>query len=260
MKISEIASAIEAYAPLSLQESYDNAGFQVGTPDAEVTGVLLCTDVREEIVDEAINRGFNLIISHHPLIFVPLKKIVGSTYIERIVARAIKHNITIYSAHTNMDAAQGGVNHKIASKIGLTDVEFLEPQQSDGVVSGIGVVGNVSPITAGELLEQVKKTFEVGGIRYSGELSRVVTRVALCGGAGSFLVSKAIDAGAQLFITADVKYHEFMGNEDRIVIADIGHYESEHFTKEIFLDIIQKKNPNFAVDFAQSEKNQLKHL
>ena len=129
MRVKDITTAIEEYAPLWLQESWDNSGMQVGDLNSEVTGVVLCTDVREEILDEAIERGANLIISHHPLLFRGLKKIVGRTYQERIVTRAIKHDITIYCAHTNMDSAQGGVNFKMAEKLGMTDVKVLSPQQ-----------------------------------------------------------------------------------------------------------------------------------
>ena len=130
MKVKEITNAIEAVAPLYLQESWDNSGMQVGGPDSEVSGVLLCTDVREEIVDEAIDRGANMIISHHPLLFRGLKKIVGRSYQERIVAKAIKHDITIYCAHTNMDSTVGGVNFKMAEKLGLKDVKILSPQRN----------------------------------------------------------------------------------------------------------------------------------
>ncbi len=263
MKISEITQAIEAFAPLSLQEDYDNAGIQVGNLNDEITGVLLCTDVREEIIDEAIERGANLIISHHPLIFHGLKKIAGNSYIERIVARAIKNDITIYAAHTNMDSAQGGVNFKIAQKLWLNNVQVLDPQpQQPGYegTSGLGVIGDIPSTPAMQFLQHVKDTFEVSTLRYCGDTNRTVSRIALCGGAGAFLVKKAVELEADLFITADMKYHDFFGLENRIIIADIGHYESEHFTKEIFYEIITKKNPTFAVDFAKNEKNQIKYL
>ena len=263
MKISEITQAIEAFAPLSLQEDYDNAGMQVGNPEAEVTGVLLCTDVREDTLDEAIERGANLIISHHPLIFHGLKKIVGNSYIERIVTRAIKNDISIYAAHTNMDNAQGGVNFKIAEKLGMRNVQVLEsqpPHAGYDAPSGLGVIGEVDPIDAIPFLKRVKEVFEVAAVRYSGDTDRQVSRIALCGGAGAFLMKKALELRADVFITGDMKYHDFMGYENRIILADIGHYESEHFTKEIFYEIIMKKNPTFAVDFAKSEKNQIKYL
>ena len=266
MKIREITDAIEQYAPLRLQEEWDNAGIQVGNPDADITGMLLCTDATETVVAEAIERGFNLVISHHPLIFRGLKKIMGRTPVERTVAMAIKHDITIYSAHTNMDSAWQGVSFRMADKIGMTDVRFLDDNQVDPYgeqdcpVAGCGVIGDIEPMPAREVMKRVKEAFEVGAVRYSGDAERIVRRVALCGGAGAFLLDKAVSMGAELYVTADMRYHDFLDNAPRIVVADIGHYESEHFTKEIFLEIIQKKNPTFAVAFAKNETNQVNYL
>ena len=266
MKIREITDAIEQYAPLRLQEEWDNAGIQVGDPDADITGVLLCTDATEAVVAEAIERGFNLVIAHHPLIFRGLKKIMGRTPVERAVAMAIKHDITIYSAHTNMDSAWQGVSFRMADKIGMTNVQFLDDNRVDpygeqlSTSAGCGVIGDIEPMAAREVMKRVKEAFEVGAVRYSGYGDRIVTRVALCGGAGGFLLDKAVAMGAQLYVTADMRYHDFLDNAQRIVVADIGHYESEHFTKEIFLEIIQKKNPTFAVDFAKKETNQVNYL
>ena len=266
MIIRDITDAIEQYAPLRLQEEWDNAGIQVGNPEAEVTGVLLCTDATEAVVSEAIDRGFNLVISHHPLIFRGLKKIMGRTPVERTVAMAIKHDITIYSAHTNMDSAWQGVSFRMADKIGMTGVTFLDDNRvdpygdGDSTQAGCGVIGDIEPMTAREVLKRVKEAFEVGAVRYSGNADTMVTRVALCGGAGGFLLDKAVQLGAQLYVTADMRYHDFLDNSQRIVVADIGHYESEHFTKEIFLEIIQKKNPTFAVAFAKNETNQVNYL
>jgi dinuclear metal center YbgI/SA1388 family protein len=266
MKTREITDAIEQYAPLRLQEEWDNAGIQVGDPEAEVTGVLLCTDATEAVVAEAIDRGYNLVISHHPLIFRGLKKIMGRTPVERTVAMAIKHDITIYSAHTNMDSAWQGVSFRMADKIGMTDVQFLDDNQvppygtEQCATAGCGVIGNIEPMPARDVLRRVKEAFEVGAVRYSGDGDRIVRRVALCGGAGGFLLDKAVDMGADLYVTADMRYHDFLDNAQRIVVADIGHYESEHFTKEIFLEIIQKKNPTFAVHFAKNETNQVNYI
>jgi dinuclear metal center YbgI/SA1388 family protein len=266
MRIREITDAIEQYAPLRLQEEWDNAGIQVGNPEAEITGVLLCTDATEVVVAEAIALGYNLVIAHHPLIFHGLKKIMGRTPVERTVAMAIKHDITIYSAHTNMDSAWQGVSFRMADKIGMTDVQFLDdnavPPYGDMncATAGCGVIGNIEPMSARDALKRVKAAFEVGAIRYSGDAESMVSRVALCGGAGGFLLDKAVEMGAQLYVTADMRYHDFLDNSQRIVVADIGHYESEHFTKEIFLEIIQKKNPTFAVAFAKKELNQVNYL
>ena len=266
MKIREITDAIEQYAPLRLQEEWDNAGIQVGDPEDDITGILLCTDATEAVVAEAITLGYNLVIAHHPLIFRGLKKIMGRTPVERTVAMAIKHDITIYSAHTNMDSAWQGVSFRMADKIGMTDVTFLDDNpvapygQQGSTSAGCGVIGNIEPTSAREVLKRVKAAFEVGAVRYSGDADTLVSRVALCGGAGGFLLDKAVEMGAQLYVTADMRYHDFLDNSQRIVTADIGHYESEHFTKEIFLEIIQKKNPTFAVAFSKDEANQVNYL
>ena len=266
MKAQEIFSAIEELAPLRYQESYDNAGIQVGDAEAEVTGVLLCTDVTDAVLDEAIALHHNVVVSHHPLIFHGLKKIAGHTAVERMVAKAIKHDITVYSAHTNMDNTPAdGVSFKMAQKLGMIDVEVLDVHRiacEDGASQcyGSGVIGTIATTPAGELLNRVKTLFGVPTVRFSGNAETLVTRVALCGGAGSFLIDQAIQAGAHIFITGDMKYHDFQGHEHEIVLADMGHYESEQFTKEIFFDIIQKKSPTFAVAFAKLERNPINYI
>ena len=165
-----------------------------------------------------------------------------------------------------MDRAWQGVSFRMADKIGMTDVHFLDDNRVDpygdqaSTSAGCGVIGNIEPMPAREVLKRVKAAFEVGAVRYSGDADRMVTRVALCGGAGGFLLDKAVEMGAQLYVTADMRYHDFLDNSQRIVTADIGHYESEHFTKEIFLEIIQKKNPTFAVAFSKDETNQVNYL
>ena len=259
MTIAEVTRLIEDMAPLALQESWDNCGLQVGDANAQATGVLLCLDVTEAILDEAIAKQLNLIITHHPLIFKGLKSLTGSTHIERIVMRAIKNDIAIYSAHTNMDSAWGGVSHMIAAKMGLVDVEVLCPQANPQ--AGLGVVGNLPHAEdALSFLARVKEIFGTGAVRYAGNAHKTVSRVAICGGAGVEFVNDAIAQQADVYITGDVKYHEFQGVSERILIADIGHYESEHFTKEIFSEIITKKIPNFAVQYAELEKNPINYL
>lgn len=264
MKIKDITALIEQYAPLRLQEEWDNTGMQVGDPEAEATGALLCTDATEAVVAEAVKRGWNLVISHHPLIFHGLKKIIGATPTERTVLAAIKHGVAVYSAHTNMDNAPQGVSWRMAQKLGMTRIECLDPHpvadMDIGTVAGGGVVGDIEPTPARQWLEQVKQAFEVGAVRCSGNLDQTLTRVALCGGSGAFLIGKAVEHGAQVFVSADIRYHELLDNNPRILLADIGHYESEHYTKEIFLEIIQKKYPTFATAFASDEKNQIKYL
>ena len=184
-------SALERFAPLPLQEDWDNAGLQIGLTEAEASGALLCLDVNEEIVDEAIAKGCNIIVSHHPLLFRGLKCISGSDYVQRSVIKAIKHDICVVSMHTNMDNARGGVNFKMAEKLGLDDVRFFA--EKHGEDAGSGVVGMLPiPMSASDFIKHVKQTFGVECAMCNELLQRPVSRVAICGGAGDFLLPHAI--------------------------------------------------------------------
>lgn len=364
MKIKEIVSALERFAPLPLQDGFDNAGLQIGLTDAEATGALLCLDVTEAVLDEAIASGCNLVISHHPLIFKGYKSITGKDYVERCILKAIKNDLVIYSAHTNLDNAQGGVNHKIAEKIGLTNlrvldekanalvklVTFVPSAQADAVrdalfAAGCGAIGNYDscsynlkgegtfraqagthpycgtigelhqeaevrietvlpeykkgeaikallsahpyeepaydvyplqnswsqagsgivgeleePETELEFLKRIKKTFEVGCLKHNKLTGRLIQKVALCGGAGAFLIPQAIRNQADIFITGEIKYHDYFGRDTEILLAEIGHYESEQYTKEIFYTIIRDLFPNFVIQFSKVNTNPIKYL
>ena len=217
MKIAEIISLLEQAAPLAFQESWDNAGLQVGHVDAEVSDVLLCVDV---------------------------------------VMKAIKHDVAVYSAHTNMDNwLQGGVNARIAGKIGLVHCGPLLPSAAEGQ-AGSGMIGELpQPEDEMAFLQRVKEIFHVPCLKMTRLLGKPVRKVALCGGAGSFLLPEALAKEADVFISADFKYHEFFMAENRIVIADIGHYESEQYTKEIFFELISKKIPTFAIHFSTADRS-----
>lgn len=260
MKIKELVCALESFAPLPLQESYDNAGLQLGLTELETTGALLCLDVTEPVIDEAIALGFNLIVSHHPLLFKGVKSISGSTYVERCILKAIKNDIAIYSAHTNLDNTVGGVNFKIAEKIGLRDVTFLTPSQNDGI-SGSGIIGTLSePETETDFLRRIKKLFEVGCLRHNKMTGRQIQRVAICGGAGAFLIPDAIAAAADVFITGEIRYHEYFGHEREILLAEIGHYESEQYTKELLAEYLQRQFPGLKVEQTKINTNPIKYL
>lgn len=365
MTVRDIAAAIEAVAPPAYQESYDNCGIQVGNPADEVTGVLITLDVTEAIVDEAIARGCNMIVAHHPLIFSGLKKIMGRNYVERVVRMAIKNDITIYAAHTNLDNVHTGVNAKIAEKLGLVNTRILSTKSDlltklhtyvplnaadkvrdalfaagAGQISdyaecsfntqgtgtfrpgentnptigdtggprerveemkievliyrhnqarilaalhashpyeevayelvplsnrasniGSGMIGALTrAMKPEEMLAHIKSSMNVECIRHTAFGGKNIEKVALCGGSGSFLLNEAIAAGADIFITADYKYHQFFDAEGKIIIADIGHYESEQFTSEIFADILRKKYPNFAVLLSNLSTNPVKYF
>ena len=364
VKIKDIANALEMFAPLPLQDDFDNAGLQIGLTDAEVAGVLLCLDVTEAVVDEAIASGCNLIISHHPVIFKPLKRITGSNYVERCIMKALANGIAIYSAHTNLDNAPGGVNYRIADILGLQNVRILLPKEdsllklavyvpashADAVrdalfAAGCGEIGNygscsynvdgfgtfkanegcnpfcgnigelhrenetrietimpsyikgrvikallnahpyeepaydIYPVknswdavgtgVIGELpaerdeigfLQEIKEKFAVGSVRHTPLLGRKIKRVALCGGAGGSFAGAAMASGADLYITGEARYHDLFNYTGKMLMAVIGHYESEQYTMDIFAEIINGQFPGVKVTKTTVDTNPVKYM
>ena len=252
VKIKEVIDALERFAPLPLQESYDNAGLQVGLTEAEVSGALLCLDVTEKVVDEAINKGCNLIVAHHPLIFRKLAQVTDANYVQRTVIKAIKNDIVIAAMHTNLDSAVGGVNYKIAEKLGLKNLRFfgrskqvVNPQTGESVTGGDGVIGEFDvPLAADDLILLLKKKFDAECVQTNELLRREIRTIALCGGSGAFLLQDAIAAGADAFMTGEMSYHEYFGHEQEIQICVIGHYQSEQFTTEVLRDVIERECPS----------------
>jgi dinuclear metal center YbgI/SA1388 family protein len=262
MKIKQITNFLESYAPLSYQESYDNCGLIVGDAKAEVKGALITLDCTEAVIDEAIATGCNLVIAHHPIIFSGLKKLNGSNYIERTVIKAIKNNIAIYAIHTNLDNVFNGVNAKIAEKLGLINCKVLALKQEVNLdLVGSGIIGELkTPINTEVFLESLKTKMQTKCIRHTLIVKEKIQRVAVCGGSGSFLLKNAKAAKADVFITSDFKYHEFFDAENKIVIADIGHYESEQFTKDLIYDLLVKNFTKFAVRLSKVNTNPIKYL
>ncbi len=365
MLIKEIIHHLQELAPIARQEEYDNSGLQVGRVEVECSGALVCVDVTPAVVNEAIELGCNLIISHHPLLFKPLRRITGATQPEQCVMMALSADVAIYSAHTCLDNAPNGVSWKMADMLGLNDVKVLQPQSgrmlklsayipteklnavcdalfaagagrmgryeqcmyrmqgigswmampganpSVGVVgqvmnesenhvemvlpiwrraaveeallaahpyeepayefvamannepyAGSGAVGMLSePISVAEFVMKVKDTFGSSVARCSQMASEaMVQKVALCGGSGSFLIPDAIKAGADVYLSSDTKYHDFVDYGKRILLVDIGHYESEQCTKSIFYHLIREIFPNFAVRYSQQDVNPIKYM
>jgi dinuclear metal center YbgI/SA1388 family protein len=364
MKLFEILREIEFIAPLAYQENYDNSGLATGDREMDIEKVLLCVDVTIPVLDEAIALGANLIISHHPVIFSPLKQLTGANTAEKILIRAIRHQIAIYSAHTNLDNVISGVNQRICQKLGIQHtkvlvpaagylkklVTFVPPDHADAVrtalfeagagnigkydscsfnttgkgtfkagegtspykgeigklhheeeirietifpsvyknrivhallkvhpyeevaydiypldntfdLAGSGMIGELDHETdAPAFLGLVKDTFSCPAVRHSKFLNKPVKRIAVCGGSGAFLIPLAISAGADMFITGEIKYHQFFDAEDQLIVADIGHYESEQFTIEIFYDILIKKLPNFAIHFSRIKTSPIYYI
>ena len=262
MKIRDIVSVIEEFAPLALQEGYDNSGLIVGRLDDEVHGVLLAVDVTEEVLDEAEREGCDLVITHHPIIFSPLKRFNSATYVERCVERAIRKGIALYAAHTNLDSAPNGMSWQLGAMIGLEGMSVLEPRR-DNVATGFGVVGTLSRAeSVMSFMCRVKSIFDVGAVRYSDIPSEdmMVRRVAICTGSGRSLIDAAMAAEADVYITADLRYNDFMCGENRMILMDIGHFESEFCAIRIIYDVLSKKMCNFAVRKSVCSRNPVHYL
>ena len=249
MKVKDITGIIETFAPLSIQESWDNSGLCIGSPEAEVKSVLLGLDCTSELVDEAIACGADMIVTHHPLIFSGLKKITPEDPVGETVMKAIAAGISIYAAHTNSDKVLSGVSGAMAARLGLQNVQILD---EDGDGTGLGVVGDLpEPMTADELVAFVKDRFGLKAMRTSRLLEGRISRIAMCGGSGGSLIGAAMDSGAQLYISGDISYHNFFTRKG-FMIMDIGHYESEKEIVEILFSLIKKNFPTFAVRITQN--------
>lgn len=259
MKASEVVAFLEELAPRNFQESWDNAGFCVGNPEQEVSGVLLGLDCTESLMDEAIACGANLIITHHPLIFQGLKRIDPQEGTGRMIYKAIRHNLVIYAAHTNADKVFGGVSDWMAARLGLENCRILDPDpanvDSQGRSVGLGMVGTWSePVAPEQFLQRVREAFGTPCLRSSAPLERPVRRVAVCGGSGSSLLGAARRAGADAFLCGDLSYHHFF-TDQQLWLVDVGHFESEIGIVDRFLSILQEKIPNFAVRKTEQNNN-----
>jgi len=262
MKIKQVINFLEQYAPLEYQESYDNCGLIIGNANAELKSVLITLDCIESVIDEAIETGCNLIVAHHPIIFSGLKKINGTNYIERTVIKAIKNDIAIYAIHTNLDNVYNGVSAKIADKLGIENCKVLATKnEMENSSVGSGILGTLkTPVSSADFLKQLKSSMQTNCVRHTALVKDEIKTVAVCGGSGSFLLNNAIVAQADIFITADFKYHEFFDAENQIIIADIGHYESEQFTKDLIYDMLTDNFTKFAVRLSKVNTNPIKYL
>ena len=248
-KVKDVTKIIEEFAPLSVQESWDNSGLCIGSPDAAVTSVLLGLDCTPELVDEAIGCGADMIVTHHPLIFSGLKKISPEDQVGEAVIKAVKAGISIYAAHTSADKVIAGVSGAMAAKLGLQNVSILD---EDGEGTGLGVVGDLpQPLSADEAVTLVKDRFGLKMMKASRPVEGKISRVAMCGGSGSSLIKAAMSSGAQLYISGDISYHNFFTREG-FMIMDIGHYESEIEIVDILFSLLRKNFPTFAVRITQN--------
>lgn len=284
MKIKEITAAIERFAPLGWQASYDNAGLIVGRPDDEVHKVLLAVDVTEAVLDEAQREGCDLVVTHHPIVFHALKRFNSADPVQRCVERAIRCGIALYACHTNLDSAPGGMSWRLAGMLGIGNLTVLQPSATacateSYVVSGVaasgcviaepaapcavgfGVVGEL-PETESTLgfLRRMQRLLGVKVVRHSDLASDEVRRVAVCTGAGASLIGDARRAGAELYITADLKYNDFMTPDKDLTVADIGHFESEYCAIQLLFDILSENLCTFAVRKSEYSLNPVNYL
>lgn len=261
MKVKEVIAALEQFAPLPLQDDFDNSGLQIGLTEADVTGALLCLDVTEDVIAEAASKGLNLVVAHHPLLFHPLKAVVGCTYVERCTIQAVRQGIAVYAAHTSLDNAVGGVNYEIARRIGLTDVELLTHKDVGSLEGGAGVVGTLAePADEVSFLTLLKERFSVSALRHNRLTGRSIRRVALCGGAGAFLLRDAIRAGSDCFITGEIHYHDYFGHDDEILMVEMGHYESEQFTPCLLQRLLKERFPELRAELTELNTNPIQTL
>ena len=249
LEVKDIIKVIEDFAPLSLQEGWDNSGLCVGSPEAPATSVLIGLDCTEELVDEAVACGADMIVTHHPLIFSGLKRISPDDQTGAAVIKAVKAGISIYAAHTSADKVIEGVSGAMAAKLSLQNVSILD---EDGEGTGLGVVGDLpEPMSSEDMIAFVKDRFSLKAMKTSRPLDGNISRVAMCGGSGGSLIKAAMASGAQLYISGDISYHNFFTREG-FMIMDIGHYESEIEIVDILFSLLRKNFPTFAVRITQN--------
>lgn len=240
------------------QEDYDNSGFLFGEAESDYKGALVALDLTPAVVDEAIRMGASLIVTHHPFIFSGVKRLTDATETGRMVMRLARNGISVYAAHTNLDNLSWGVNGILCEKLGLRNASILKPQMPGSDI-GAGMVGELpEPMAVEDFLRKVKEVLGLPCVRVA-PLSLLASHfslrtVAVCGGSGAFLIEDALAAGADIYLTADLKYHDFQRTDGRMVLADVGHYESEQFAKEIIFSLISKKFSNFACRISETQK------
>ena len=252
MQIQEIIHSLEQWAPLDFQESYDNSGLISGDPTQNCTGVLCSLDCTEAVVDEAIAKGCNLIVSHHPIIFKGVKQLNINHFIGRTLIKAISHNISLYAFHTNLDNVIDGVNKSLADQLQLTNRSILAPipgkLDQNGQPIGAGIVGELPLETeAHSFLQWVKEKFHLSVLKHTPIVNKQLKTIALCGGSGSFLIDTAKTQKLDCFITSDLKYHEFFEADNQLLLVDIGHGESEQYVPDLIVAYLSIKFPTFAV-------------
>mgnify|MGYP001158762695 FL=1 len=260
MQIQDFIEVIEDWSPPSQAEDFDNVGLLVGDSSLSLKGVLITLDTTEEIINEAIEKNCNLVVSFHPIIFSGLKKITTNSYVEKTVLKAIENKISIYSIHTSLDNHNKGVNYKISEKLSLKNSKILIPSKKSLDI-GMGRIGELEKsLDENIFLNFIKTQMKTSSIRHSRLLNKKIKKVSVLGGSGAFAIKDSIEQKADAYVTSDLKYHNFFEANKQIVLIDIGHYESEQFTKNLIHDYLRKKIPNFAIILASTNTNPVNYF
>ncbi len=259
IKLKEITDILENWSPLESAEEFDNVGLLVGNAEAIINKAIITIDTTEEVIEEAIGNNCNLIITFHPIIFNGIKKFNNKSYVDRVVSKAIKHNINIYAIHTNLDNNPKGVNFKISQKLSLKNLEFLIPKEGKNL--GMGMIGDLNEeLSEIVFLDFLKSKLKTNFIKHSKFIKRKIKKVAVLGGSGSFAIEDAIYAKVDCFVTSDLKYHDYFKAENKLLLVDVGHYESEQYTKELILEFLNKKIPKFACIISKTNTNPVNYF
>ena len=259
MTTKEIVNIIESEYPKFSQEIWDNSGLLIDNENASISGILICFDITEDTINEAIERNCNFIISHHPLFINGLKKFSSETYTERVIRQAIKNDIAIYCCHTPVDKSRNGISFEMAKELGLENVDFLSKDADKDF--GLGIIGELKEaLEASEFIKLVKDTFSLPIIRHSQLPTDKIKTVAFCGGSGASLISSALKAKADAYICGDIKHHDYFNSLEGILLIDAGHFETEIAIKDLFFELFSKKIPNFAVYLAKTDKSPINYF
>ena len=264
LTIAAVTQYLESIAPLSYQAGYDNAGLLVGSPQTQVSGILVTLDVTPKVLEEAKAHQCNLIITHHPPIFQPIRQLSDQGFTTQVITFAIQHQIALYAIHTNLDHLPNGVNQTLGHKIGLQDLRILQPipkpQPDPGYPIGAGMIGQLpTPLSPDRFLAHLQQKLQLACIRYTFTSQTAIEQVAICGGSGSFLIPVARARNAHAFVTADLKYHQCFQSDAKMMLADIGHYESEIGTQELLYQLLSTKFTNIALRQASTITNPIRY-
>ena len=255
MKLIDIQYVLEDWSPISNAEDFDNVGLLVGDPSAIIEKALITLDTTQSIIDEAIDQNCNLIITFHPFLHKGDESLKSEEYVDEIIVKALKHNINIYAIHTNLDNNPKGVSFQIAKRLGLNDLEIMMKKGGKENI-GMGMIGDLEiEKTETDFLNFLKDKMEISNLRHSNLLGKNIKRIGVLGGSGSFGIEEALNKNIDCYVTADLKYHDFFKSNNKMLLVDIGHYESEKYTKELILNYLNKKIPKFACVIAKSRTN-----